>query len=741
MDTQAVASTSEQAADNRGIRIRRDTTVSVEGDRRQADDQRPSQTTTTIGSEQSKSPSRSQDAARPQTFCVSPSSPDINSSSFLSDRSEHDQGRTTSNANERERETARDLIDFLRNTPPPARNFMSTPGAFDGNAEKIKRRHSFWPFRKKAKKESTTRPASDFIRLPDSAVVGRTTGGHQHVAISIPVEHAHLTPPTREPVSSPATPPSEPVSILKQAKDDTPESPRSKARAKRATFPSHDDRFSLLWNPNDSLTQLHNAQLRDGAAEPPRPSLLADTLVGAHSMNATSAPELTAQEGPVSPADLVTSGEPGRAGSPGRQPSVQSRHTADYSSPPDQPLVGEWTSPRQSIGTSSSESICSDAVTFDIPSPQLPGKHPESPCPQEPDAEAPSFSASEFGQSSLTVPSPNTAGGTGSSEYSPEQSPRASNQSSVEVCEAMDNADLAHHAPPGSRGVYQSRTLGDIITSLESLLPRPPSSSPHTLQITPVMTVVDIPPSTSIDPSSQDQAISPDPPATKDDDICPPPLPISTNPTPTPTLTPTPTPHRPISRSPSHTSLLRRYADLRHMADAHFRELTALQARVEELEDTGRTWPDTLTAMFGGIAEGMMARPAMLYRGVKALSGSAAVSSAQGKRPARVHLAAAGGGGGPRLRLAEARRDDWAGREEGEAIGDDWPRLCLEQEQEQQQQQVEVDADSNSNSSSSGWTGLESVMRDLIISVGDEPVGSRTSEDPDYGRWLKLEWL
>ncbi|AEO65081.1 uncharacterized protein THITE_2111685 [Thermothielavioides terrestris NRRL 8126] len=85
-----------------------------------------------------------------------------------------------------------DLIDFFRNTPPPPGNFVSTPDPLDEKPKENKR-FAFWPFRRKANvagKEARAAPRR--IKLPDSAVAGTTVDGYRHIAISIPIEYAHL---------------------------------------------------------------------------------------------------------------------------------------------------------------------------------------------------------------------------------------------------------------------------------------------------------------------------------------------------------------------------------------------------------------------------------------------------------------------------------------------------------------------------------------------------------------------
>ncbi|KAK8089951.1 hypothetical protein PG997_004912 [Apiospora hydei] len=76
-----------------------------------------------------------------------------------------------------------DMLEFLRRTPPPD-NYMSIPDSIsqeEGQEEK---------------------PQNPIIRLPDTAIAGQTTGGHRHIAISIPLEYIHFgpNPPTQYPV-------------------------------------------------------------------------------------------------------------------------------------------------------------------------------------------------------------------------------------------------------------------------------------------------------------------------------------------------------------------------------------------------------------------------------------------------------------------------------------------------------------------------------------------------------------
>ncbi|KAJ1335883.1 hypothetical protein MN608_02627 [Microdochium nivale] len=86
------------------------------------------------------------------------------------------------------------LVEFLRRTPPP-HNYMSIPEpqytdpTQPGNKWK---RLSALHKRKQGYAPRLSRPP--IIKLPDSAVAAKTTGGHRHIAISIPFQYSHLAP-------------------------------------------------------------------------------------------------------------------------------------------------------------------------------------------------------------------------------------------------------------------------------------------------------------------------------------------------------------------------------------------------------------------------------------------------------------------------------------------------------------------------------------------------------------------
>lgn len=91
-----------------------------------------------------------------------------------------------------------ELIDFLKNYPPPADNYMSIP-----DTRKAQDKGTWAKIRKLAKRQSLSEPP-DPIRLPDSAISGITTGGHRHIAISIPLDASPFgrTPRSQYPVYS-----------------------------------------------------------------------------------------------------------------------------------------------------------------------------------------------------------------------------------------------------------------------------------------------------------------------------------------------------------------------------------------------------------------------------------------------------------------------------------------------------------------------------------------------------------
>jgi len=176
-----------------GIRVKRETVI-ILSDREDVASQTTSPTITVHADNGRGGGQVQQQYGQPKAFRKL-----SNSSSLLSDIFRHPETseealrRKIKQANERD---THELVDFLRNTTPPPHNRMSLLGGTHAtHFSHRKKRRSFWPFwgcRRKKSERKMTPPSTPLIRLPDTAIAGRTTGGHRHIAISIPIEHAHL---------------------------------------------------------------------------------------------------------------------------------------------------------------------------------------------------------------------------------------------------------------------------------------------------------------------------------------------------------------------------------------------------------------------------------------------------------------------------------------------------------------------------------------------------------------------
>ncbi|EDO03116.1 predicted protein [Sclerotinia sclerotiorum 1980 UF-70] len=80
-----------------------------------------------------------------------------------------------------ERETMKDLSDFLISYDPPAHNLVAPPQAT--------LRKKFGLLRRKWKREPKP---NQFLKLPDTAIAAKTRQGVQYIAISIPLEYDYL---------------------------------------------------------------------------------------------------------------------------------------------------------------------------------------------------------------------------------------------------------------------------------------------------------------------------------------------------------------------------------------------------------------------------------------------------------------------------------------------------------------------------------------------------------------------
>ncbi|KAI9056157.1 hypothetical protein LZ554_001085 [Drepanopeziza brunnea f. sp. 'monogermtubi'] len=103
------------------------------------------------------------------------------------------------------RESMKALSDFLMTKDPPPTNLMSIPAEEEKDLTTL-RKGALRLF-KKRKRESPR-----LMKLPDSAVAAHTRSGSRHIAISIPLEYAHVqeAAPTTPPSSFRSRPPTPP---------------------------------------------------------------------------------------------------------------------------------------------------------------------------------------------------------------------------------------------------------------------------------------------------------------------------------------------------------------------------------------------------------------------------------------------------------------------------------------------------------------------------------------------------
>jgi hypothetical protein len=94
---------------------------------------------------------------------------------------------------ETDRESVFHLAKFLRTTDPPANNYMSLPD--NGQRRSEDKKLPFKMLRRQTGKKSSNTVVRT-LRLPDSAVAAKTSQGHWHIAISIPVEYDYEKPNT-----------------------------------------------------------------------------------------------------------------------------------------------------------------------------------------------------------------------------------------------------------------------------------------------------------------------------------------------------------------------------------------------------------------------------------------------------------------------------------------------------------------------------------------------------------------
>ncbi|KAK3311374.1 uncharacterized protein B0T15DRAFT_507942 [Chaetomium strumarium] len=513
-----------------------------------------------------------------------------------------------------ERGTTKELADFIRNTTPPPSNFMSTPSPSEEEHGKKSRRLPLWPFRKKTEKEEKKR----FIKLPDSAVAGMTIGGHRHIAISIPVEYAHLQPVTcKRPVSSAERP------------DD---SARPKEQTGAPPFtPGGDDSLSLPGPSNNSPTE---GRRRGEAGKAPE----CRTVDTALTLRPAATPF---QKGPADTTVATTDTSSNREQRHRRESIVRSRSPNTESLPGTstrRPMYRDTLQKRPSTPesdcTDSSELIYSDAATVRIPTPQVMADLRNSSQSRGSDTGTASFHTPELGYLPLTISSRETMNAW---DWNREDSPvfdrsRPQRHSTDELA----SPHSAFHAQD-----FRRHTLS-ALASLESPFGEP--GSPQSLYVTPLSVMADSQPSSlgqsafphnstitsevlaahnrrsyrpptrgkwpaqriSGIPNMRDKNLSSAPCfSASESSLARPALThrasaesIITN----PYSTPAP---RPAARPTAcvHQELVNRYEDPRQPPD---RELSALAERLERLEHANERLLSTLVPLFERIADHMV---------------------------------------------------------------------------------------------------------------------------------------
>ncbi|KAK4189242.1 hypothetical protein QBC35DRAFT_494155 [Podospora australis] len=318
-----------------GIRVQRETVIVVE-DARELSERRTGSPTTTISSARphEMDGELKEHYTRPKTFRRLSDASSILTDIFRPETSEEMLRRKIKRANDRD--TSRALIDFLRNTTPPPHNYMSFPDSFESKpkSKTQKRFRQFWScsFFQSSKRNKKDEPGPTItpitVRLPKTTVVERTTGGHRHMAISIPAEYdyAHIPDewqitPSREfshsPVSPVASPRNLPFAVLTLPGEErrSAESHAHSLATECTTatcdsdcFKFDDGMFSLLPSPESPMLPASRAGVhpvaepsargRNQKAEParsrsPSRSQLAGASVGSQFPSLSLPPELT----------------------------------------------------------------------------------------------------------------------------------------------------------------------------------------------------------------------------------------------------------------------------------------------------------------------------------------------------------------------------------------------------------------------------------------------------------------
>ncbi|KAM0333589.1 hypothetical protein ACHAQA_002254 [Verticillium albo-atrum] len=136
-----------------------------------------------------------------------------------------------------ERSDISELIQFLRTESPPPHNYLAS--AFDDDADMVEDTGKWRQLRKRirARLNKPSPNMSVEIRprtaLPDSAVASKTSSGHSHIAISIPMEHCALGPDSDWAVTA--------YNPTKPLPPSPPPDPRTSGSRDRALRPRHEN--------------------------------------------------------------------------------------------------------------------------------------------------------------------------------------------------------------------------------------------------------------------------------------------------------------------------------------------------------------------------------------------------------------------------------------------------------------------------------------------------------------------
>lgn len=167
----------------------------------------------------------------------------------------------------------RQLVDFLRLTPPPS-NYMSIPDHLTSSDEEVRRISKLRLFLRRGKSRKRQRPRS--ITLPDSAVSAKTIGGYRHIAISIPLEYSHFGPDDDPSSQYPVIEPSDPGEIETNL---GPMRPRSGERGVVTVLkPVAEDRESICSNPTSPSKESSQPERAAALCAPPQPPRVSASL-------------------------------------------------------------------------------------------------------------------------------------------------------------------------------------------------------------------------------------------------------------------------------------------------------------------------------------------------------------------------------------------------------------------------------------------------------------------------------